>query len=284
MTQNITNISDISSNYNKRYLNKNNEFVCDENNCDFKDENFWKLIKHKRVFHSIEEPFKCDYNGCEKTFKRKKNYVRHALYVHFSSLVPEKVCPIDSCGKTFKGKNLISHIRTIHSANYLICEWPGCDYKTRRGAPGLKKHQLVHKGERNHVCEWPGCDKRFKNKCYLKQHILAHKKERTYVCNWPGCESSFVYNTDLYKHRKEHKNPKIIDNTIRYNCDICDKSYKSTITLNYHKRYHLGKHFSCEWPECDFKAYDNYKLKRHQRVHKNERNFMCDWPECGKGF
>ncbi|KAI8883526.1 hypothetical protein K501DRAFT_184346 [Backusella circina FSU 941] len=59
--------------------------------------------------------FKCDYDQCEKVFKRSEHLKRHIRSIHTKEK-PYK-CPYDRCGKQFaRSDNLSQHIR-IHRPN-----------------------------------------------------------------------------------------------------------------------------------------------------------------------
>ena len=44
----------------------------------------------------------------------------------------------------------------------------------------LKKHMLIHTGEKQHVC--PECDKRFTQVGHLNDHMLIHIGYKRHVC------------------------------------------------------------------------------------------------------
>ena len=62
---------------------------------------------------------------------------------------------------------------------------------------------------------------------------------------------------------------------VRYQCELCDKSYKSKAKLRDHTdRYHEGKEFQQICPLCKG-AFVN--LKSHIRiVHEKKKPFGCD--------
>ncbi|PRD23133.1 UNVERIFIED_CONTAM: zinc finger and BTB domain-containing protein 46 [Trichonephila clavipes] len=65
----------------------------------------------------------------------------------------------------YQGK-ILSINRKIYSCSY-------CTYSTP-GRGNLKRHNLIHSGERPYVCNL--CSKSFRQKTHLKHHLLVHIK------------------------------------------------------------------------------------------------------------
>ena len=168
----------------------------------------------------------------------------------------------------------------------------------------LKIHVKVMHTEHNGECYI--CGKIFKLKVSLLNHIYrTHEKIRH---NCPHCEKKFVKSDSLKVHiinfHDEFGPPK--EDHI---CEICQKSYNTTIQLNNHKRIHRDGEQICDECQKTFKSIMHLKshLKRHsgikphqcdlclkkfftrsglkyhvQQVHEKKRNILCT--ECGKGF
>ena len=86
------------------------------------------------------------------------------------------------------------------------------------------------------------CGKSFANSSSLGRHLLSHNVKRTFACHI--CKKTFKKNV-LKKHQKTHDN--------RHECSFCGKSF-------------LGL----------------YELRRHEKIHTDERSHKCEI--CGKGF
>lgn len=56
--------------------------------CTFCSRGFYKkyeMMDHVRQYHTMETPFQCEFEGCVKSFSRKKNYLIHRVH-------PEENC------------------------------------------------------------------------------------------------------------------------------------------------------------------------------------------------
>ncbi|CAG2113798.1 unnamed protein product, partial [Medioppia subpectinata] len=148
-----------------------NQYKCDECLKTFKS--IYRLNFHRKV-HSVKDPFRCRYEGCNQWFRS-----------------PYK---------------LLSHKITDHKATHLMqrCEWPACGYacKTNRA---LHEHKRIHTGVRPYECQWPGCGQRFRLKAIYKHHELTHTNEKPNVCVWPGCEFRTIQAHNLKIHYQMHK-------------------------------------------------------------------------------
>ncbi|KAI9288591.1 hypothetical protein BC943DRAFT_357455 [Umbelopsis sp. AD052] len=55
-----------------------------------------------------------------------------------------------------------------------------------------------------HVCKYPYCGWSFKRYEHLKRHMLVHTGERPHVCNYPGCGKSFSRSDNFAAHYRTH--------------------------------------------------------------------------------
>ena len=133
--------------------------------------------------------------------KKKKSF----FSVH-ENLRPH-ICP--TCGKTFKLKQFLKNHLLIHENN----------------GEGLSTTAK----KKEYICE--KCNKTFRDKSNLNCHIRGvHEGERNLVCTY--CGKAFFQPHDLKRHvEMKHERP----NLREYNCDICDKSYKTKEYLKLHK-------------------------------------------------
>jgi hypothetical protein len=90
-----------------------------------------------------------------------------------------------------------------HGERQYICPVDGCGKKFLDNSK-LKRHQLVHTGEKPFKCEL--CFKRFSLDFNLRTHLRTHTGEKPYVCTYPGCNKRFTQSSNLTAHEKTHQN------------------------------------------------------------------------------
>ncbi|CAL1301204.1 unnamed protein product [Larinioides sclopetarius] len=131
---------------------------------------------------------------------------------------------------------------------------PHCTYSSNLKG-NLKKHMLIHTGERQFECKFLNfsagfvqqiafpatntktsvyhchlCAYASPHKSNLKTHMLVHTKERQFVC--VHCKKAFTTKGNLKMHARIHSGER------PYECSICDKKFTQKSSLLSHQFTH----------------------------------------------
>lgn len=136
----------------------------------------------------------------------------------------------------------------------------------------IDEHEDVQDDESRRVCEY--CGKKFATLAGLKRHLLIHTGEKPFACE--SCGKAFCDASNLKNHMLIHQNLK------PYQCAVCNKEFRTSSNLKVHMVTHSKERpYLCE--ECGKSFGDKRILKIHvDMVHRKSRPYAC--AICGKTY
>ena len=132
------------------------------------------LREHKANKHGINVVvYKCDYDGCDKSYKMPHHLKTHVKNAHTDKSQREKF-KCDQCDQVYLSAGALTrHVKRDHSTEskpMLKCEFSGCTYQSTNQTY-LNTHIRRQHGNITFPCEEKDCEQTFSQKYLLLNHM-----------------------------------------------------------------------------------------------------------------
>uniref|UniRef100_A0A0K8UIX7 Zinc finger protein 91 n=2 Tax=Bactrocera latifrons TaxID=174628 RepID=A0A0K8UIX7_BACLA len=221
--------------------------------CERHFSNSSTLRDHRRIYHGVYNRkrrisasaflrcFKCSY--CARFFETKARCKTHML-THLKC-----VLNTDKSNQQPNATNIINALVFVTSltnpASVKVVEF---NVITKRRATNMQ--HIIKKRVKNspQLYKCNICKAKFRKQCDLKRHLVVHTGERLHKC--ATCDKSFSLSSTLKQHMLTHTTERA-----KHICIVCMKTYLTKKALNVHLRLHTGvQPFQCEHCELVFRT------------------------------
>ncbi|GAB0086662.1 Zinc finger C2H2 superfamily [Sergentomyia squamirostris] len=222
--------------------------------------------------------FTCDL--CNTLFKKKSQLVKH-LKTHMKNGKRKIKLTEKKCPFCHKIYKLKHKCKIIEPRRKFSCEFCPEVFTT---FAKIHCHHKSHHPEKPKPLSPYQCEVCGRFSVYLsalRHHMKTHTGVLLYNCN--VCQKRFRTRHQLIEHERKHIPKDERDD--KYKCDICDKKFtfrQSWVKHKAHQHNGTRKNFSCS--VCGWKFISDKSLKKHSSTHDGDKSlpFKCD--DCGRIF
>ncbi|XP_017841102.2 zinc finger protein 254 [Drosophila busckii] len=218
---------------------------------------------------STENSHQCE--QCSESFARLSSLQRHVRQEHKSKPQSSKLHSCDQCDKQFRLRsNLQRHLQQhLPMPKRKLYPCTSCDKQFTTLASAQSHAQYIHQEERPRPVMCEQCGIAVHSLSALKEHLLCHTDDTPFECD--VCQKRFKSSNRL-KHHKETHDPR------KYICPECGKELNSRPTLNRHRLVHTDQmQHKCDYCGREFKRAK--ALKNHLILHTGLKPYSCDFCE-----
>uniref|UniRef100_UPI00398E43D6 P43 5S RNA-binding protein-like isoform X2 n=1 Tax=Pristiophorus japonicus TaxID=55135 RepID=UPI00398E43D6 len=243
-------------------LREHRPYKCEREECQKTFTRKSHLQRHVRQ-HLGQKQFRCTTVGCTEAFVSNDRLKKHLTYRHGNQEYFK--CSYEDCGKTFKKRrDLRIHYYEHNKEPAFLCQKVGCEMKFM--TPNQRKvHEKKHDG---YPCSFEECQLVATTWTQLQKHLKTHPISVKYSCT--NCEQKFKTSSGLRRHKWIHAARESERACPIEDCKLNFRS-TFNLEHHIRKDHFKVLGYQCHFPDCQKAFAMKESLLRHHVVHDPER-------------